>query len=77
MPKLPRDFPVAPAAAALDRYMRERHLPRTQLAFVLGLPYSLVRQCFEGNRIRVSSADRLACALGRHPCELWADWFGD
>lgn len=76
MTDLPRDFPVGPAADALTRYMRQRRLSRAQLPQALGLPYSLIRQCFEGRRLRFASADRLACALGRHPGELWRDWFG-
>jgi lambda repressor-like predicted transcriptional regulator len=46
-----------------------------ELASRYGLPFSLVRQCLEGGYLREASADRLACGLGRHPAELWPDWF--
>ena len=27
------------------------------------------------NGVPVDSADRLACALGRHPAEFWPEWY--
>ncbi|MHB2022272.1 MAG: hypothetical protein ACYCO3_02915 [Mycobacteriales bacterium] len=69
-------YPVAPAARALTSYARSRGLSVRELPATLGLPVSLIRQCFEGRWLRARSADRLACALGRHPYELWPEWFG-
>lgn len=68
-------FPVQPAARALATYARRHGLSQRDLPGALGLPVYLVRQCFEGRWLRAANADRLACALGRHPSELWPEWF--
>jgi plasmid maintenance system antidote protein VapI len=72
---MPRTFPTAPAAAVLRRICREQGIATTELAARLGLPHRAVRHCLESPQILAGTADRLACALGRHPSELWPDWF--
>lgn len=72
-----RTFPTGPAAAALRRYARARQLTRPQLAAHLGLPDALIRHCFDRDRLGERNADRLACAMGCHPFELWPAWFAE
>jgi lambda repressor-like predicted transcriptional regulator len=70
-----RRFPTAPAAALLRRRCAEHDISLVELADRVGLPLRMVRRCLEGRWLRVGTADRVACALGRHPGDLWPEWF--
>ena len=68
-------FPAAPARAAVTRLAQARQLSTTDLAVSLGLDRSTLQRLFTRERLRYDAADAIAVALGRHPSELWPDWF--
>ena len=70
----PTHFDAAPARARLQRAARSRGLPMTELARELRIPRRTLYRVLDGRRIRWTTADRIAIALGHHPCELWPDW---
>ena len=45
------------------------------LARLSRLDRDSVDRLLAGPSLSESIADRLAVALGRHPCEIWPDWF--
>lgn len=48
----------------------------TDLAHSLRLPRRTLTRLLAGQVLRRDSADRVAIALGHHPCEIWPEWFG-
>jgi lambda repressor-like predicted transcriptional regulator len=68
-------FEAGPARARLETAARNRGLPIIHLASELGIPRRTVCRIIAGSRIRWSTADRVAIALGHHPSELWPHWF--
>ena len=68
-------FDAAPARARLLVAARSRGLPLTHLADDLRLPRRTLYRVLAGERIRWTTADRVAVALGHHPAELWPEWF--
>jgi hypothetical protein len=73
--RLVRWFPAEPARRALYRLARDRRIPLTHLACLVGLDRRTIQRLARRDRLRVDAADRIAVALGRHPCELWPTWF--
>ncbi|MDX6287689.1 MAG: Winged helix-turn-helix DNA-binding [Frankiales bacterium] len=71
----PAYYENAPARAALAARAADTGLPLTELAPVLGLPLRTLHRVLGGVRLRWDTADRIAVALGYHPCELWPEWF--
>jgi hypothetical protein len=71
-----RWFPAEPARRALYRLARDRRVPLTHLARLVALDRRTIQRLARRDRLRVDAADRIAVALGRHPCELWPTWFG-
>ena len=69
-------FPAAPAQLAVERLAKDLQADATELAAVLRLDRSTLFRLMHGRRLRYDAADHIAVALGRHPCELWPDWFG-
>lgn len=49
----------------------------TFLAEVLRVDRSTLYRVLSRDRLRSDTADRIAVALGRHPFELWPEWFRD
>jgi lambda repressor-like predicted transcriptional regulator len=46
-----------------------------ELASQIGLDRRTVQRVATRTWIRRDAADRLAIALGRHPSEIWLNWF--
>jgi plasmid maintenance system antidote protein VapI len=65
----------APARRALDLLARDRNLSLTALAVHLGYDRRTLQRIVRRSRLRSDCADRLAVALGRHPYELWPEWW--
>jgi lambda repressor-like predicted transcriptional regulator len=68
-------LPAAPA----QRLLREQAVVQdgdlSALAEVLRLDRSTLYRVLGRDRLRYDSADRIAVCLGRHPSELWPEWF--
>ena len=45
------------------------------LADILRLDRSTLYRVLGRDRLRYDTADRIAVCLGRHPSELWPEWF--
>lgn len=71
----PTHFDAAPARARLETAARSRGLPLTHLAIELRIPRRTLYRVLAGERIRWTTADHIAIALGHHPAELWPHWF--
>ncbi len=69
-------FSGRPAQTALQR-LREDDVDMTFLAEVLRVDRSTLCRVLSRDRLRYDTADRIAVALGRHPYELWPEWFSD
>lgn len=67
-------LPARPAQEALQR-LREDDVDMTFLAEVLRVDRSTLYRVLSRERLRYDTADRIAVALGRHPYELWPEWF--
>jgi len=70
-----RYFAADPARARLETAARNRGLAIVALSVELGIPRRTVCRILAGSRIRWTTADRVAVALGHHPSELWPEWF--
>lgn len=47
-----------------------------ELARLSGITTTSLSRWLEGGLIRADRADRLAVALGKHPCQIWGeDWW--
>ena len=69
-------LPSQPAQAALRRLL-DGDSDLVALADILRLDRSTLHRLMGRDRLRYDAADRIAVALGRHPYELWPDWFTD
>ena len=67
-------LPSQPAQAALRRLL-DGDQDLVALADVLRLDRSTLHRLLRRDRLRYDVADRVAVALGRHPYELWPEWF--
>ena len=68
-------FPAAPAQQALARAALAVDGDVSHLAEVLRLDRGTLYRLMRKARLRYDSADAIAVALGRHPVELWPDWY--
>lgn len=69
-------FDAEPARALLTARARQADLSLHELALTIGLPKRTLHRVLASPRLRWDIADRVAIALGHHPCELWPTWFG-
>ena len=69
-------LPSQPAQAALRRLL-DGDQDLVALALVLRLDRSTLHRLLRRDRLRYDVADRIAVALGRHPYELWPEWFNN
>ena len=69
-------LPSQPAQAALRRLL-DGDQDLVALADVLRLDRSTLHRLLRRDRLRYDVADRIAVALGRHPYELWPEWFNN
>lgn len=70
-----RRYPAEPARQLLREYADRYDATVTELAVLLRLDRRTVQRAFNRPDLREDTADRIAVAFGRHPCELWLDWF--
>lgn len=90
MTRKSRRFPLEPLATflALHHEVRPHHdhegrlpedyLSKAIIAEALGVTRRTTHRYFAGDgMIREEQADRAAEVLGRHPSEIWPDWFDD
>jgi lambda repressor-like predicted transcriptional regulator len=68
-------FPADPAVKALRDLAKARDLAVVDIARQLGLDRRTIQRLGRRELLRADAADRIAVALGRHPCELWSTWF--
>lgn len=74
-----RQLPSLPAAPFLEAFERRGGLRLSRWKHEVGAErfYKAVRIAREKGRIPIASADRLAVALGMHPCEIWGNLWWD
>ena len=68
-------FDAEPARALLTARAGQVGLSLCELALTIGLPKRTLHRVLASSRLRWDIADRVAIALGHHPCELWPTWF--
>ena len=71
---VPVFLPSQPAQVALRRLI-DGDADLSALADVLRLDRSTLHRLLSRDRLRYDATDRIAVALGRHPYELWPEWF--
>jgi lambda repressor-like predicted transcriptional regulator len=68
-----RLLPTGPAVSAIRSVLATDST--THLAALLALDRRTLQRLSSRPYIRRDAADRLAVALGRHPSEIWVEWF--
>jgi lambda repressor-like predicted transcriptional regulator len=68
-------LPAAPAQRLLRQQAAHQAGDLSALAQVLRLDRSTLYRVLGRERLRYDTADRIAVCLGRHPSELWPEWF--
>ena len=68
-------FDAEPAQRLLARAADVHDGDLSALAAVLRLDRSTLYRVLRRSRLRYDAADHIAVRLGRHPSELWPDWF--
>jgi lambda repressor-like predicted transcriptional regulator len=70
-------FPAAPARRLLARVVADCDGNLTAASIALHVDRSTLHRLLSRERLRSDAADRIAVTLGRHPSELWPEWFAD
>ena len=70
-------FPAAPARRLLARVVADCDGSLSDASVALRVDRSTLHRLLSRDRLRSDAADRIAVTLGRHPSELWPDWFDD
>ena len=70
-------FPAAPARRLLARVVADHDGNLTAASAVLQIDRSTLHRLLSRSRLRSDAVDRIAVTLGRHPSELWPEWFAD
>ena len=70
-------FPAAPARRLLARVVADCDGNLTAASLALRVDRSTLHRLLSRDRLRSDAADRIAVTLGRHPSELWPEWFDD
>ena len=68
-------LPAAPAQRLLRQQAADQAGDLSALAQALRLDRSTLYRVLGRDRLRYDTADRIAVCLGRHPSELWPEWF--
>ncbi|MHB8342291.1 MAG: helix-turn-helix domain-containing protein [Mycobacteriales bacterium] len=68
-------LPAGPARDVLESLAMRRGQSVEELAVGLGLDRRTLYRLMASERLSVHVADRFAVACGRHPVEIWPDWF--
>jgi len=72
-----QSFPAAPARRLVARVVADCGGNLTAASVALQVDRSTLHRLLSRNRLPSDAADRIAVTLGRHPSELWPDWFAD
>ena len=75
MSDVPQHYPAGPARAALLALADDRGATLTEIGEALRLPRRTLHRILASSWLRWDTADRVAIALGRHPSEIWPEWF--
>ncbi len=75
--KTPSFFAAAPAQRLLARAVADCDGNLTAASQALRVDRSTLHRLLSRDRLRSDAADRIAVTLGRHPSELWPEWFDD
>jgi len=70
-------FPAAPARTLLARVVANCDGNITAASAALQVDRSTLHRLLNRDQLRSDAADRIAVTLGRHPSELWPEWFTD
>ena len=70
-------FPAAPARRLIARVFADCDGNLSAASAALRVDRSTLHRLLSRDRLRWDAADRIAMTLGRHPSELWPDWFAD
>jgi lambda repressor-like predicted transcriptional regulator len=70
-------FPAAPARRLLARVVADCDGNLTAASVALQVDRSTLHRLLNRDQLRSDAADRIAVTLGRHPSELWPEWFAD
>ena len=70
-------FPAAPAGRLVARVVADCDGNVTAASAALRVDRGTLHRLLSRDRLRSDAADRIAVTLGRHPSELWPDWFAD
>ena len=70
-------FPAAPARRLLARVVADCDGNVTAASVALQVDRSTLHRLLNRDRLRSDAADRIAVTLGRHPSELWPEWFAE
>ena len=70
-------YPATPARRLVARVVADCDGNLTAASLALQVDRSTLHRLLSRNRLRSDAADRIAVTLGRHPSELWPDWFAD
>jgi lambda repressor-like predicted transcriptional regulator len=70
-------FPAAPARRLVARVVADCDGNLTAASLALQVDRGTLHRLLNRDRLRSDAADRIAVTLGRHPSELWPDWFAD
>lgn len=68
-------YDTAPLVSELRRCSMRRRQSIAELADELCIDRRTLQRILVKSAVRGDTADRIAIALGRHPSELWVDWF--
>jgi len=70
-------FPTVPAWRLVARVVADCDGNLTAASAALQVDRSTLHRLLSRDRLRSDAADRIAVTLGRHPSELWPEWFAD
>ena len=70
-------FPAGPARRLVARVVADCDGNLTAASATLHVDRSTLHRLLSRDRLRSDAADRIAVTLGRHPSELWPEWFAD
>lgn len=68
-------FAAGPARLLVARVVADCDGNVTAASVVLRLDRSTLHRLLSRDQLRLDAADRIAVTLGRHPSELWPEWF--
>ena len=68
-------FPAAPARRLVARVVADCDGNLTAASAALRVDRGTLHRLVNRDRLRSDAEDRIAVTLGRHPSELWPEWF--